>query len=108
MTQPTTPTEESAIEIARRFIAPRLRAGRSFSITARRVDRQAIDEHAAQIQYVRGDGSDTQSVLASLGLDREHWVVCFFPSDEEPESASTEHPAVVLVYDSGEVRLDDV
>jgi len=106
MTKSATLTEENAIEIARRYIAPHLRPGRSLTVTARRFDRRTLDEHAVQIQQIRGDSSDIQPVLTSLGLDREHWAVCFFP-DQEPDSRSTEHALVVLVYDSGEVRLDE-
>jgi hypothetical protein len=107
MTQSAPLTKETAIEIARRYFMPGVLPGGSFRITARRVDRMALDEQAEQIRMLGGTESEVESVLQSDAFTREHWVVCFFPKDEDPEIVSTAHPAVVLVYDSGEARLRD-
>jgi hypothetical protein len=98
-------SKEQAVEIARRYVAPLLRPGRSCRVTARRFDRAALDERAERIRMLGGTDSEVESVLQSDTVTREHWAVCFFPPDEDPETASTAHASVVVVFDSGEARF---
>jgi hypothetical protein len=106
MNKSPTLSKEQAVEIARRYIAPHLHPGRSCRVTARRFDRVALDKQAEQIRMLGGTEAEVESVLQSDALTREHWAVCFFPPDEEPETASTAHASIVLVFDSGEARFD--